>query len=63
MTNKKKSGAAQRGRPGYVQAVQNLRRGSTTQRHTDRHAQRRKGHERRGGRSGAKAWFKIDKEE
>lgn len=40
--------------PGYIQAMRELRRSSAASRHTDRHAQARKGHAARGGRGGAK---------
>jgi len=40
--------------PAYIQAMRELRRSSAAQRHTDRHAEARKGHGK-GGRAGAKA--------
>ena len=38
----------------YIKAMRELRRSSAASRHTDQHAQARKGHAARGGRGGAK---------
>lgn len=41
--------------PQLAAAMRELRRSSAASRHTDRHAQARKGHNVRGGRGGVKA--------
>lgn len=46
--------AGSTGNPDYARAVHELRRSSAASRHTDRHAEQKKGHHARGGRAGAK---------
>lgn len=46
--------------PDLAQAMHQIRSSSAASPHTDRHAQRRKGHQARGGRSGAKQNLKKE---
>jgi len=48
--------------PAYAAAMRELRRSSAASRHTDRHAERKKGHDARGGRAGARTNLKHLKE-
>lgn len=60
--NPKKKRIHRTANPEYIAAMRQLRRSSAAGTHTDKHAERRKGHNARGGRAGARAQWRKNPE-